>query len=96
MSRPRIFEYADLREPSLRKDGGLYAESLVVRADEIQVNDVVETLGTVVKTEKLGGYIKVSGRLLSRNWRKDIKLKVIRRNWDQTKENTDAKTHGTK
>lgn len=71
------------REPALRADGKPYAESIIVRADEVRENDVFPSIGTVVKVVYLDdGWVRIEGRLLRRIHRSDDEFTVIRRNWE--------------
>lgn len=92
MSRPRTFEYSELREPALRPDGRPYAEGLTVRADEVRVGDACSEVGTVMRVNfrAVGGRVTVTiaGRLLQREWPANRLVRVVRRNWESTKETT--------
>jgi hypothetical protein len=92
VSARRLFDDEKLREPALRPDGRPYAEGLTVRADEVRVGDACSEVGTVMRVHfrAVGGRVTVTiaGRLLSRDWPANHLVRVVRRNWEPTKEST--------
>ena len=71
-----------MKEPALKKDGSLYAETLQLRADELRVDDVSTEVGNVVRIEKLPGKrVRVFGRLITREWPGNKLVTATRRYW---------------
>jgi hypothetical protein len=79
----RNFRYPQTREPAIREDGRLFAESIHCRVDKLRVGDIVVVVGTVMGIRKLPeGLYEISGRLLKCVWPADKTVNAVRRNWE--------------